>query len=69
MLFRSSKSKTPPSGHSISLRKLDVEQVRSLKFLGIRNDEHLTWSVHAKHVLNKLRSGLAAARRVKPFLN
>ena len=69
MLFRSTKSKTPPSGQSISLRKLDIEQVSSLKFLGVHIDEHLTWSVHAKHVLNKLRSGLAAVRRVKPFLN
>ena len=69
MLFRSTKSKTPPSDQSISLRKLDIEQVSSLKFLGVHIDEHLTWSVHTKHVLNKLRSGLAAARRVKPFLN
>ena len=69
MLFRSTKSKTPPSDQSISLRKLDIEQVSSFKFLGVHIDEHLTWSVQAKHVLNKLRSGLAAARRVKPFLN
>ena len=61
MLFRSTKSKTP-------LRKVDIEQVSTLKFLGVHIDEHLTWSVHAKHVLNKLRSGLAAVRRVKPFL-
>ena len=67
MLFRSTKSKTPPSGQPISLRKFDIEQVCSLKFLGVHIDEHLTWSVHAKHVLNKLRSGLAAVRRVKPF--
>ena len=69
MLFRSTKSKTPPSGQSISLRKLDIKQVSSLKFLAVHNDEHLTWSVHAKHVVNKLRSGLAAVIIVKPFLN
>ena len=69
LLFRSTKSKTPPSGQSISLRKLDVEQVSSLKFRGVHIDKHLTWSVHAKHVLNKLISGLVAMRRVKPFLN
>ena len=40
-----------------------------LKLLSVYIDEHLTWSVHAKHVLNKLRSGLAAVGRVKPFLN
>ena len=54
MLFRSTKSKTPPSGQSISLRKLDIEQVSSLKFLGVHIDEHLTWLDHAKHALNKL---------------
>ena len=69
MLFKSTKSKTAPSGQSISQRKLDIEQVSSLKFLGVHIDKHPTWSVHAKHVLNKLRSGLAAERRVKPFLN
>ena len=69
MLFKSINSKTPSSGQSISLRKLYIEQVSILKLLGVHIDEHLTWSVHAKHVLNKLRSGLAAVGRVKPFLN
>ena len=69
MLFRSTKSKTPTSGQSLSLRKLDIEQVSTLKFHGVHIAEYLTWSVHAKHVLNKLRSGLATARRAKPFLN
>ena len=69
MLFRSTKSKTPNSGQSISQRKLDIEHVSTLKLLSVHIDEHLTWSVHAKHVLNKLRSGLAVVRRVKPFLN
>ena len=64
MLYRSTKSKTPSSGQSISRRKLDIEQASTLKFLGGHINEHLTWSVHAKHVLNKLRSGLAAVRRV-----
>ena len=68
-VFRSTKSKTPSSGQSISPRKLDIEQVSTLKFLGVHMDEHLTWSLHAQHVLNKLRSGLAAVKRVKPFLN
>ena len=67
MLFRSTKSKTPTSGQSISLRKLDTEQVSTLKFFGVHIDEHQTWSIHAKHVLNKLRSGLTAVRRVKLF--
>ena len=39
MLFRSTKSKTPPSGQSISLRKLDIEQVSSLKFFSVHVDE------------------------------
>ena len=54
ILFRSTKSKTPTSGQSISFRKLDIEQVITSKFLGVHFDEHLTWSVHAMHVLNKL---------------
>ena len=69
MLFSATKSKTPSFGQPISVRKLDIEQVSTLKFLGVHIHEHLTWSVYAKHVLNKLRSGLAAVRRVKPFLN
>ena len=42
MLFRSTKLKTPSSGQSISLRKLDIEQISSLKFYGVHVDEHLT---------------------------
>ena len=44
-LFRSTKSKTSTSGQSISLRKLDVEQVSTLKFLGVYTEEHLVWSI------------------------
>ena len=69
MLFRSTKSKTPPFGQFISLRKLDIEQDSCLKFFGVYIGEHPTWSVHVKHVLNKLRSGLATVRKVKLFLN
>ena len=41
MLFRSTKSKTLSSGQTISLRKLYIEQVSTLKFLGVHIDEHL----------------------------
>ena len=35
MLFRSTKSKTPTFGQSISLRKFDIEQGSKLKFFGV----------------------------------
>ena len=35
MLFRSTKLKTPTSGQSILLRKLDIEQGSTLKFFGV----------------------------------
>ena len=41
MLFRSIKSKTLSSGQTISLRKLYIEQVSTLKFLDVHIDEHL----------------------------
>ena len=69
MLLRSTKSKTPTSDQSISLRKLDIELVSAMKILDAHINEHLLRSVHAKHKLNKLRPSLAALRRVKPFLN
>ena len=69
MLFRSTKSKNTSSRRSISLRKLDIEQVTTFKFLGVHIDEYLTKSVLAKNVLNILRSGWADVKKVKPFLN
>ena len=68
ILFRSSKSKPPPINLTVTLRNMKIEQVTTMKFLGVHIDEHLTWTGHIRHLQNKLRSTLGVVSRIKPFL-
>ena len=68
ILFRSSKSKPPPTNLTVTLRNIKIEQVTTMKFLGVHIDEHLTWTGHIRHLQNKLRSTLGVVSRIKPFL-
>ena len=47
---------------------MKIEQVTTMKFLGVHIDEHLTWTGHIRHLQNKLRSTLGVVSKIKPFL-
>ena len=68
ILFRPPKCKEVQVNPIVSLRGKQIEKV-STKFLGVYVDEHLSWKIHIKHLLNKLRCSLGAVCRVKPLLN
>ena len=69
MLFRSKHSNTQYTNLILIIRNNKIEQVSSLKFLGVYIDEYLSWCVHVKYLLSKLRSCLGATRRIRSFLN
>ena len=69
ILFRPPKCKEVQVNPIVSLRGKQIEKVSSTKFLGVYVDEHLSWKIHMKHLLNKLRCSLGAGCRVKPLLN
>jgi predicted acetyltransferase len=44
-----------------------VEQVESIKFIGVHITNKLTWSKHTKTVVKRARQNLFPVRRVKRF--
>ena len=69
MLFRSKHSNTQHTNLNLFIRNNKIEQVSSLKFLGVYIDEYLSWCPHMKYLLSKLRSCLGATRKIRSFLN
>ena len=69
ILFHSKSTKVNLTNLNLFLRNTKIDQVSSLKFLGVYIDENLSWSPHLKYLHSKLRSCLSAVKRVRPFLN
>ncbi|KAI4883500.1 hypothetical protein NFI96_024962 [Prochilodus magdalenae] len=56
-----------PSQQPISIKGVDVEVVRSYKYLGVHLDERLDWSVNTDMVYKKAQSRLYFLRRLGSF--
>ncbi|KAI4899575.1 hypothetical protein NFI96_002191 [Prochilodus magdalenae] len=54
-----------PSQQPISIKGVDVEVVRSYKYLGVHLDERLDWSVNTDSIYKKARSRLYFLRRLR----
>ena len=46
----------------------EIEIVRSIKFLGVLLDEHLSWKEHIRYTENKIAENIGLLYRAKPFL-
>ena len=69
ILFKA-KNKEPNFNGTICIDGKQIKKVDNTKFLGVYIDEHLNWSIHIKHLLTKLSSGLYSlnmARNILPF--
>ncbi|KAI4898935.1 hypothetical protein NFI96_007066 [Prochilodus magdalenae] len=56
-----------PSQQSISIKGVDVEMIRSYRYLGVHLDEKLDWSVNTDTIYKKARSRLYFLRRLWSF--
>ena len=52
----------------LSIDNVPIEQVSSVKSLGIYIDENLTWHFHIDKLCKKIASTIGAIKRVKPFV-
>ena len=52
----------------LSIDNVPIEQVSSVKSLGICIDENLTWHSHIGKLCKKIASATRAIKRVKPFV-
>jgi len=50
----------------LSIDNVPIEQVSSVKSLGIYVDENLTWNFHVDKLCKKIASAIEAIKRVKP---
>ena len=67
ILFKT-KNKVSICNETIHMDGRQIKKVDSTKFLGVHIDEHLNWSVHVKHLLTKLSSGLYSLNMAKNIL-
>ena len=55
--------------HFLSIRNRQINQVNSLKFLGVFIHNNLFWSLHMKYLISKLRSCYGVMCKIKSLLN
>ena len=52
----------------LSIDNVPIEQVPSVKSLGIYIDDNLTWHSHIDNLCKKIASAIGVIKRVKPFV-
>ena len=52
----------------LSIGNVPIEQVSTVKSLGIHIDENLSWHFHIDKLCNKIAFAIGAIKRVKPFV-
>ena len=52
----------------LSIDSVPIEQVSSVKSLGVYIDENLAWHFHIDKLCKKIASAIGAIKRVKPFV-
>ena len=55
--------------HSLSIRSRQIDQVNSLKFLGVFIHNYLSWSLHMKCLISKLRSCYGVVCKIKSLVS
>ena len=55
--------------HSLSIRNRQIDQVNSLKFLGLFIHNNLSWSLYMKYLISKLRSCYGVVCKIKSLVN
>ena len=53
-MFRTLRSKPPPSNLSLSVHGKKIERVSEINFLGITYNENLSWKKHMLKILGKI---------------
>ena len=54
VMFRTLRSKPPPSNLSLSVHGKKIERVSEINFLGISYNENLSWKKHMLKILGKI---------------
>ena len=61
--------KTSYSHPNVHIEKKQIKQVYEFKTLGVTIDQHLSWKSNTENICKKIRSGISAIRRAKPYVS
>ena len=68
MLFSTPNSNVG-GNYFLSIRNRQINQVNSLKFLGVFFHNNLSWNLHMKYLISKLRSCYGVVCKIKSLVN
>ncbi|CAK8690080.1 unnamed protein product [Clavelina lepadiformis] len=64
-----STNPVPPDSNALIVNSRKIENVKTIKFLGIHISESLWWKDHVKSVLQKIKMDTGAIMKIKAQLN
>ena len=53
---------------TVEINDCEVEEVDSVKSLGVYIDKHLNWSAHIEKISKKIASAIGALKRIRPYV-
>jgi hypothetical protein len=68
MIFKP-RNKSTTTNNNIVINGKNLNQVQSIRFLGVHLDSHLTWTNHINYIKSKISKGLGIINKVKQLLN
>ena len=68
ILFCSHRKSTPQQKGKVQIDTTDIPQVKSVKFLGVYVDQHLTWNNHIEQIALKIAKNIGILTRISYLL-
>ena len=68
MVFKTSKTKDTKTNHNITMNNVPLEEITTIKFLGIVLNNKLNWTDHKLHVKTKICKSIGILYNCRKFL-
>jgi len=68
ILFCSHRKSTPQQKGKVQIDTTDIPQVKSVKFLRVYVDQHLTWNNHIEQIALKIAKNIGILKRISYLL-
>jgi hypothetical protein len=69
IIFCSHMKSTPQQKKKVQIDTTDIPQVKSVKFLGVYVDQHLTWNNHIEQIALKIAKNIGILTRISYLLH